>query len=174
MKVAIGLGASLGERRIQLERAVQSLAARADTSLLRVSRWYSSPPMKGGTATGWFLNGVATFETTATPHEMLARCVALEQAAGRRRARYWGDRPLDLDVLWVEGWSSDDPVLTVPHPGVGDRAFVYWPMKEVCPEALQGLEGPPPPRHGIVPVGVLARGGRPAYTALHRRPGDLA
>ncbi len=157
MQVAIGLGASLGDRRRTLERAIRHLAAAPDTQLVRGSRWYLNTPMRGGTATGWFLNGVARFDTTAEPLELLRRCRALEDLEGRRRARHWGDRPLDLDVLVVEGITSDDPVLRLPHPGIARRAFVWWPLHEVWPEAARALTDTPPARHGIVPVGVVAR-----------------
>ena len=157
MQVAIGLGASLGDRRRTLERAIRHLAAAPDTRLIRGSRWYLNPPMRGGSARGWFLNGVARFDTTAEPLEILRRCRALEDGEGRRRARHWGDRPLDLDVLVVEGVVSDDPVLRLPHPGIASRPFVWWPLWEVWPEAAHALADPPPPRQGIVPVGVVAR-----------------
>lgn len=159
MRVAIGLGASLGPRRVTLERAVRQLGAGSGLRLRRVSRWYANPPMRGGTARGWFLNGVALYDVAddASPHAILAHCRALEDAAGRRRARFWGDRPLDLDVLVIEGVTSSDPDLTLPHPGIARRAFVYWPLAEVWPEAAAALPGPPPPRRGLVVRGVLAR-----------------
>ena len=49
--------------------------------------WTPVPPMRGGTAVGWFLNGVALYETTLSPATLLDRCRALETASGRRRAR---------------------------------------------------------------------------------------
>lgn len=156
MKVAIGLGASLGDRRRTLERTVARLAVRPGFSLLAVSRWYRSPPMRGGTANGWFLNGVALFDVALTPWEVLDACRALEDDAGRRRARYWGDRPLDLDVLLAEGWSSDHPALTVPHPGIAQRPFVAIPLREAWPDA----PAPAWPRSqhpGIVAVGASLR-----------------
>lgn len=157
MRVAIGLGASLGDRRRTLERAVRRLGAGEGMRLLRGSRWYLNPPMRGGTARGWFLNGVALFDTTLAPHDVLARCRALEDEEGRRRARHWGDRPLDLDVLVYEGVTSDDPTLRLPHPGISRRPFVWWPLHEVWPEVARALPDDPPPPRGMVATGILAR-----------------
>jgi 2-amino-4-hydroxy-6-hydroxymethyldihydropteridine diphosphokinase len=160
MKLALGLGASLGPRRATLERTLARLDARPDVAVLRVSRWYRSAPMSGGTARGLFLNGVALLDLKMTPRAFLDLCRGLEHDAGRRRARYWSDRPLDLDLLVADGLRSDDPDLTLPHPGVLSRAFVYWPLLEVWPEALDQFpvpRPPPPPRHGIVAVGAFAR-----------------
>ena len=156
MRVAIGLGASIGPRRRVLERTVRAFASGPETQLIGVSRWYRSPPMRGGTAVGWFLNGVALYETTLSPATLLDRCRALETASGRRRARYWGDRPLDLDILVIERFTSTEPALVVPHPGILDRPFVWWPLREVWPDALPGLSERSHLPSGIVAVGAFA------------------
>lgn len=134
--VAIGLGSSLGRRRTQLELAIKQLASKDGLRLLRVSRWYLTPPMAGGTARCPFLNGVALFETKLNPEEVLDHCRTLESTAGRRRARFWGDRPLDLDILMYGSRISDDPTLTLPHPAIAQRPFVLTPLIEVWPDAV--------------------------------------
>jgi 2-amino-4-hydroxy-6-hydroxymethyldihydropteridine diphosphokinase len=97
--------------------------------------------MAGGTARNWFLNAVALFETTLTPGEVLDRCVELERRAGRRRARHWMDRPLDLDLLLAEGIVLDSARLVLPHPAVATRAFVLGPLLSVWPDALDPRTG---------------------------------
>ena len=111
MKIALGLGSSLGHRRGHLERTLWQLAAKPDLTLLRTSRWYRTPPMRGGSARGFFLNGVALFESRCSPHAFMRYCVELEAAAGRRRSKHWGDRTLDLDILLAGDWILDDPAL---------------------------------------------------------------
>jgi 2-amino-4-hydroxy-6-hydroxymethyldihydropteridine diphosphokinase len=119
--------------------------------------------MAGGTARNAFLNGVALFESVLSVRAVLARCQALEQAAGRRRARHWGDRPLDLDVLIVEGVLSDAPGLMVPHPAIRLRPFVLLPLLEVWPDAYDERKGqfyqnyPPAPGPQPWPVGIVRR-----------------
>ncbi len=141
MRAAIALGSSLGPRRRILERAVQQLAATPGIRVERVSRWWRTPPMRGGTARGWFLNGAVRIETSLSPDELLHRCVALEAASGRRRARHWGDRTLDLDLLHVEGVTADGPHLVLPHPGIAKRRFVLLPLLEVWPDARDPRTG---------------------------------
>ena len=141
MKIAIGLGASLGERRLAVETALRSLAAKPGLTLLRASRWYRTPPLAGGSARNWFVNGVAVFASELEPEEVLDRCVALEVRAGRRRARHWGDRPLDLDVLLAEGVVRDTGRLTLPHPAIARRPFVLVPLLEVWPDAADPRSG---------------------------------
>ena len=45
----------------------------------------------------------------------------------------WGPRTLDVDVLWIDGYTSADPVLTVPHPRMAERAFVLAPLHDLDP-----------------------------------------
>lgn len=163
MKVAIGLGCSLGDRRATLELTIRKIAATAGITVLRTSRWYRTPPMRGGTAKGWFLNGVVLIETDRTLEDLLALCVSLESGADRRRSQFWGDRPLDVDLLLAEGAQRAEPHLQVPHPGIASRAFVLRPLVEVWRDARDPKTGRPwadllpGPVPRPVPVGVPSR-----------------
>lgn len=127
-----------------------------------MSRWYKSPPLRGGAARNWFLNGVALYRVTLPLPELLRRCQALEEAAGRRRARHWGDRPLDLDLIHAEGVVSDAPGLRLPHPAIASRPFVLFPLREVWPDAVdprthtRWADLPPPAGPRPWPVGTVA------------------
>ncbi len=154
MRVAIALGSSLGDRSAHLELAVLRLSRRG-MRFLRGSSVVLTPPMRGGTARGWFLNAVALFETALTPGEVLDRCRELEALAGRRRARFWGDRTLDLDVLLCDDRLSDDPELRLPHPAVAERPFFLGPLLEVWRDAID-------PRDGRPLRDATPRGARPA------------
>jgi 2-amino-4-hydroxy-6-hydroxymethyldihydropteridine diphosphokinase len=164
MKLAVGLGSSLGDRRARLEHALVKLAHTPGLHLLRASRWVRTPPLHGGTAKGWFLNGVAAFASELTPEAVLDVCVALEEQAGRRRARVWGDRTLDLDVLLADDLVVDSERLVLPHPAIGRRRFVLEPLLEVWPDAVDPRTGqayadlPTPAGPRPVPWGVVARG----------------
>ncbi|MEZ4319453.1 MAG: 2-amino-4-hydroxy-6-hydroxymethyldihydropteridine diphosphokinase [Myxococcota bacterium] len=166
MKGAIALGSSLGDRVARLDGAVRKIGAHPDVRVLRCSRWYRTPPMRGGSATGWFLNGVVVFETSLGARELLELCRELEARAGRRRARYWGDRTLDLDLLVLGDQVVDAPDLTVPHPAIAARPFVRTPLEEVWPDALdprtgrlfRDLPGPTGPRAVAVAAPGFVRG----------------
>jgi 2-amino-4-hydroxy-6-hydroxymethyldihydropteridine diphosphokinase len=167
-RVAIALGSSLGDRQRSLSLAVRRLST-TGMQLLRVSRWVRTPPLRGGTAQNWFLNGVALFRCTLTPEEVLERCVTIERAAGRRRGRYWADRPLDLDVLLYDDRVVRTDKLVLPHPAIAQRAFVLLPLLEVWPDATDPVTGRPyaalpvPPGPRPAPDGILARSGRVRY-----------
>jgi 2-amino-4-hydroxy-6-hydroxymethyldihydropteridine diphosphokinase len=163
MRVAVGLGSNIGDRRSTLEMVLRKLDVHPGLSVIRTSRWYRTPPMRGGTAHGWFLNGVTLLQCHSSLDSLLALCISLEARAGRRPARFWGDRPLDLDLLLAEGAVRDDPALTLPHPGIPHRPFVLVPLLEVWPDARDPRTGrlwvdsPPAPGPRPVAVGVTVR-----------------
>ncbi|MBX2796665.1 MAG: 2-amino-4-hydroxy-6-hydroxymethyldihydropteridine diphosphokinase [Myxococcales bacterium] len=152
----------MGHRRRLLETTLHRLSAMREITLLRASHWVRTPPMAGGTARNWFLNGVALLHTSLEPLQLLERCIALEEAAGRRRGLFWADRPLDLDLLLVEDVAVESPVLTLPHPGIVHRRFVLEPLLQVWPDAVHPQTGVPyaslPSASGPKPVkiGLLA------------------
>ena len=74
--------------------------------------------------------------TGDTPRQLLERCRALEEAAGRVRTVRWGPRTLDADVLWVEGCQVDEEDLVVPHPRLWERRFVVEPLADLAPDLV--------------------------------------
>jgi 2-amino-4-hydroxy-6-hydroxymethyldihydropteridine diphosphokinase len=164
LKVAVALGSSLGDRQQVLERALAHLDHTPGVRVVRVSRWVRTPPLPGGAARNWFLNGVALLESTLRPEVLLARCVALEEKAGRRRNVHWGDRTLDIDLLVAEGEVVRTDRLELPHPAIASRPFVLGPLLEVWPDVRDPHSGvsyaalPVPAGPHPVPRGVVARG----------------
>jgi 2-amino-4-hydroxy-6-hydroxymethyldihydropteridine diphosphokinase len=150
-RAAVALGASLGPRAATLALAVRLLDLTPGLRVLGRSRTWRTPPA-GGIARGWFLNAVALLESALDPESLLARCKAIEVRLGRRPGPRWGDRVLDLDLVWMEGVLLEAPGLRVPHPRVAERGFVVLPLEEVLP----GLADP--------------RSGRPYVEAYRARP----
>ncbi|AND68691.1 2-amino-4-hydroxy-6-hydroxymethyldihydropteridine diphosphokinase [Dyella thiooxydans] len=73
--------------------------------------------------------------TSLPPHDLLDALMAIERRFGRTRDdERWGPRTLDLDLLHVDGVVLDEPQLTLPHPRMGERAFVLLPLADLAPE----------------------------------------
>jgi len=130
----VGLGSNLGDRRALLRSAVDGLAAAGD--VVGVSPLYETEPVGGPGGQGPYLNVVVELSTGDTPRQLLERCRALEEAAGRVRTVRWGPRTLDADVLWVQGCEVDEPDLTVPHPRLWERRFVVAPLADLAPDLV--------------------------------------
>ncbi len=169
----VGLGSSLGHREKMLGLAVASLRATPGVQVLGTSRLYMSPPM-GGVAKGAFMNGAAQVRMEGSPTDLLDVCKGIERRLGRRAGQRWGDRTIDLDILWIEGHHCAGESLTVPHPGLLSRPFALAPLLDLLPMARHPesgrlyreavcAQGP------IAAVGVLAPGG---FSGYPRPPSD--
>lgn len=130
----IGLGSNLGDRRSLLRDAVARLSQPGD--VVALSPLYESDPVGGPEGQGPFLNLVVELATIDGPRALLARCRAVEEAAGRVRTVRWGPRTLDADVLWVDGMAIDEADLTVPHPRMWERRFVVQPLSDLAPDLV--------------------------------------
>lgn len=129
----VALGANLGDREASLRGALGRLAAEPGIELLAVSPVYETAPV-GYTDQPSFLNMVARVGTECTPLELLRRLLEIEREMGRIRDIRWGPRNIDLDLLLVGETSMDTPELTLPHPRMGERAFVLVPLRDVWRE----------------------------------------
>lgn len=138
MSAWIGLGANLGDARAALRSAVQAMAALPGTRLLRVSSLYRSAPVDAGGPD--YLNAVAELDTTLAPLELLHALQRIEQAAGRERPYRNAPRTLDLDLLLYGTLRLDSAELTVPHPRMGERAFVLLPLAELAPQLVDAQQ----------------------------------
>jgi 2-amino-4-hydroxy-6-hydroxymethyldihydropteridine diphosphokinase len=127
----LSLGSNLGDRRQFLEEAVGSLGS----SVVAVSPLYETAPV-GGVEQDSFLNIVVEIDTALGPRELLAVCHRLESAAQRVRTERWGPRTLDVDIVWMDGVTLDDPDLMLPHPRWKDRRFVLAPLRDLAPELV--------------------------------------
>jgi len=130
MRVFIGLGSNLENPLEQIKTAVKDMKAMIDTELVACSSLYKSPPM-GPQDQPDYINAAIELETTLTPHSLLDELQKIEQQHGRVRKRHWGERTLDLDVLVYGEQVIKDDRLTVPHPGIAERAFVVYPLAEL-------------------------------------------
>jgi 2-amino-4-hydroxy-6-hydroxymethyldihydropteridine diphosphokinase len=130
----VALGSNLDEPARQVLRAFDALGALTDTRLVARSRLYRTMPL-GPIAQPEFVNAVAGLLTQRTPEQLLADLKALETALGRETPVVrWGPRRIDLDLL-VHGTSRlAGETLTLPHPGLAERAFVLVPFADVAPE----------------------------------------
>jgi 2-amino-4-hydroxy-6-hydroxymethyldihydropteridine diphosphokinase len=133
VEAAIGLGGNVGDKRANLDRAIERLAAVPGVRVVARSGYYRTEPW-GITEQDWFLNACVVVETTLSASDLLAACLAVETSLGRRRAERWGPRIIDLDILTFGDRTIDKPGLEVPHPRLMERAFVLAPLAELRPD----------------------------------------
>ena len=137
-RAVLSIGSNLGDRLGYLRLAVTGFA----DVLVAVSPVYETKAW-GVEDQPDFLNAVLIVEDPAADEwTWLRRGQALEAQADRVREQRWGPRTLDVDVVTVDGVTSDHPDLLLPHPGTPERATVLIPWLAVDPTATLPGHGP--------------------------------
>jgi 2-amino-4-hydroxy-6-hydroxymethyldihydropteridine diphosphokinase len=132
--VYIGLGSNLDQPKVQLNQARQRLASLPQTRLLADSGMFQSLAMTlpdDDVPQDDYINAVIKLETALSPHQLLDALQAIESQQGRQRARRWGPRTLDLDILLYDNLQMNDERLTLPHVGIAERDFVLYPLQKI-------------------------------------------
>ena len=131
----VGLGSNLDEPEKQIRDAIGRLASLANSRLAASSGLYRSTPM-GEVEQPDFINAVVCLLTALPARALLDELLAMESEAGRRRdGERWGPRVLDLDLLLFGQRTIEEVGLTVPHPGIAERNFVLFPLRDIAPFA---------------------------------------
>jgi 2-amino-4-hydroxy-6-hydroxymethyldihydropteridine diphosphokinase len=132
----IGIGSNLNEPIQQVELALIELQNLVDTSLVKRSTLYRSFPL-GSANQPDYINAVAVLNTDLPTIELLNQLQAIENKQGRvRSGEKWGPRTLDLDILLYDNQQIETERLSIPHPGIYERAFVLYPLYECVPDLI--------------------------------------
>jgi 2-amino-4-hydroxy-6-hydroxymethyldihydropteridine diphosphokinase len=130
----LGLGSNVGDRRANLQAAVADLWAH-DVSVLASSSVYETEPVGEVLDQRDFYNACVRIETPLDPEGLLDACKAVERALGRQPGGVrHGPRPIDVDVLLLEGVEHESERLRLPHREVTTRRFVLVPLLELDPD----------------------------------------
>ncbi len=131
----IALGANLGDRRSNLQSALEALNTSKDIEVLCISEMIETEP-EGVADQGRYLNAAASLVTSLSPGQLMKVLLEIEISHGRNRSKEqrWGPRLLDLDLLMYEDLVINQKGLTLPHPRMHKRAFVLEPLAELAPE----------------------------------------
>ena len=136
----LALGSNQGESRRILAEAVGRLGEHPRVSVTARSPVVITAPVGGPADQPDFLNMVVGVRTDLRPFALLRWCQEIEHRFHRVRTVRWGPRTLDVDIIWIDGYTSNDPDLTVPHPRAHLRQFVLQPWLEMDPDAeLNGV-----------------------------------
>jgi 2-amino-4-hydroxy-6-hydroxymethyldihydropteridine diphosphokinase len=135
----IGCGSNLGQRREQLDRALELLRFMPGVELVAVSRFHETRPVGGPADQGAYLNGACLIQTDLPPRDILGMLFAVENTLERRRDHRWGERTIDLDLLLYDELVVESPELTLPHPRMATRRFVLEPCAEIAAELRHPL-----------------------------------
>lgn len=128
------LGTNLGDRARNLAYA-RKLVGQGRVKVVRESAIYETAAWGLEDQPG-FLNQVIEVETALEPEALLELILGIEQEMGRVRIRKWGERLIDIDMLYYHNKVIDLDALKLPHPGIPDRRFTLVPLVELAAEEL--------------------------------------
>ena len=88
----------------------------------------------GGVSKGSFLNQAVVLQTAKSPLALLDATQKIEHRLGRSREVHWGNRTMDIDIIYFDKLIYKDDNLTIPHPLMAERNFVLIPLVEILPD----------------------------------------
>ena len=103
-----------------------------NVSLEELSSAYETEPV-GYKEQALFLNAVCRVATDLSPWELLHLAKTIESEMGRVPSFRNSPRPIDIDILLYDDTIVKTEKLTIPHPGLAERAFVLVPLAEIAP-----------------------------------------
>jgi 2-amino-4-hydroxy-6-hydroxymethyldihydropteridine diphosphokinase len=145
VKVYLGLGSNLGDSRQIVLDAVKALEG--VFTGLRSASLYETKPLYV-TDQGSFINtvleghykpnytSIEASSPTASARALLSRLHEVEARFGRNRAneRRWGERFLDIDILFFGDSIISEADIAIPHPRLKERRFALEPLLELSPD----------------------------------------
>ena len=138
-EVVLGIGGNKGDRVAYLKTAIEALSKQV--TLVGSSQIYETEVWGGVATYGNFLNQVVCIQTDLDPNSLLELIQGIELDLGRTREQHWGDRTIDIDILYFGDQVWDTPSLTIPHPYLAQRGFVLQPLAEILPTKKHPLLG---------------------------------
>jgi 2-amino-4-hydroxy-6-hydroxymethyldihydropteridine diphosphokinase len=128
------LGSNLGDRRNVLVKA-RELVDEIVGEVVQSSKIYETEAW-GITSQPSFFNQVIEIRSTLSPDELLATLHQIENKLGRVRREKWGERTLDIDILYYGDLILNEEQLVIPHPEIPTRRFTLVPLVEIAAEFL--------------------------------------
>ena len=130
----LGLGSNEGDRLANLSAARAALE-RDGIEVKGASSVYETAPQGEITDQADFLNACLRIRTQLEPEQLLDACKRVERELGREPGGVrHGPRPIDVDVLLLDGREYQSDRLTLPHAEVTSRRFVLEPLLELDPD----------------------------------------
>lgn len=135
VEVLIGIGSNLENPIKQVRRAIEILKSLPESQLASASSLFSSQP-QGPQDQDNYINAVVLVNTALQPATLLNELKSIEAQFGRVKTRHWGERIIDLDILFygTQEIRCEHPDLRIPHREALKRDFVVLPALEIVPE----------------------------------------
>lgn len=128
------LGSNLGNRNKCLLDAVSLISSNIGkvkkcSSVYETAAW-------GKLNQPHFLNMAIYLQSDLSPAELLKQVLRIEELLDRKRVEHWGERTIDIDILFYGSDVINEPNLVIPHKLLQERRFVLTPLSEIAPDLI--------------------------------------
>lgn len=86
-----------------------------------------------------FLNAALCLQTKLSADDLLKVIQTIEFNLGRQRELKWGQRTLDIDILFYNDMVIDSEELKIPHPHLQNRRFALIPLNDIAPNLVHPM-----------------------------------
>ena len=128
--VYLQLGSNLGERVQFISDAIQKISERIGQVNARSQIYESTPWRVDGQEK--YLNQIIEVKTLFSPEKTLDSILKIETDLGRLRIEKWGERLIDIDIIFFNDEIIETSDLCVPHKHMHERNFVLEPLNEIA------------------------------------------
>ena len=106
--------------------------------IIKSSKLYTTEPW-GVKNQNKFINQVLSIETSLSPLDLLNECKNIEKKMGRISSRRWGERLIDIDILYYNDLILNFKKLSIPHPEIANRKFILIPLNDIDPDYVHPI-----------------------------------
>ncbi len=131
-RVYLATGTNIGDKSAHLDKALELIEVYVG-DLVQVSGVYRTAAW-GIEDQPEFLNQAMAVDCNLEPETLLLAVMEIERQMGRERRIRWGERLIDIDILFYGNLVSQSQRLTIPHPFIQERNFVLQPLLEIAPD----------------------------------------
>jgi len=124
----LSLGSNIEPRLTYLTQACELLLSighiRHKSSIYETEAW-------GHKDQAHYYNALIEFEAPLRPQILLQELKNIENKIGRSPSFHWGPREIDIDIIFCQDCTINEPNLQIPHPEFAQRRFILEPMLEI-------------------------------------------
>jgi len=132
--VFLQLGSNISDRILFLKNAIKIIENEIGDVLTK-SKIYESAPW-GIKKQNNFLNQIIEITTKLNENILLDKILEIEKRLGRIRIKKWGERCIDIDILFYNNTIIETKNLSIPHKLIHKRMFVLLPLSEIAPKMV--------------------------------------
>ena len=132
--VFLQLGSNLGDRKLLLQDAIVAIEEKVG-GVVKKSKVYESVPWRVEGQKD-YLNQILKVKTELQADTVLSIILDIEKHLGRLRLEKWGERLIDIDIIFYNDSIIETAELCVPHKHMHERMFVLIPLHNIAADMV--------------------------------------